>query len=154
MAEENVILVTGGSGLVGKGIEWVIENDKSEKFGKKAGEKWIFLNSKDGDLKSKEATKAIFEKYKPTHIIHLAALVDLESYYANLRNQVSSEFIEEVEDGIEDMYLSPEVPNISKNIIEEEEFEEFDIIEVQQNNINIEDDDEFDDVIEFEDTRN
>ncbi|CAJ0840133.1 3688_t:CDS:2 [Entrophospora sp. SA101] len=70
------------------------------------------------------------------------------------RNQVSSEFIEEVEDGIEDMYLSPEVPNISKNIIEEEEFEEFDIIEVQQNNINIEDDDEFDDVIEFEDTRN
>ncbi|CAH1759370.1 14588_t:CDS:2 [Entrophospora sp. SA101] len=37
------------------------------------------------------------------------------------RNQVSSEFIEEVEDGIEDMYLSPEVPNISKNIIEEED---------------------------------
>ncbi|CAJ0635314.1 7545_t:CDS:2 [Entrophospora sp. SA101] len=47
------------------------------------------------------------------------------------RNQVSSEFIEEVEDGIEDMYLSPEVPNISKNIIEEEEFEEFDIIEIE-----------------------
>lgn len=78
----------------------------------------------------------------------------LESYYANLRNQVTNEFIEEVEDGIEDMYLSPEVPNISKNTIEEEEFEEFDIIEVQQNNINIEEDDEFDDVIEFEDTRN
>ncbi|CAJ0872548.1 6113_t:CDS:2, partial [Entrophospora sp. SA101] len=83
MAEENVILVTGGSGLVGKGIEWVIENDKSEKFGKKAGEKWIFLNSKDGDLKSKEATKAIFEKYKPTHIIHLAALVG--GLYKNMK---------------------------------------------------------------------
>jgi GDP-L-fucose synthase len=83
MAEGNVILVTGGSGLVGKGIEWVIENDKSEKFGKKEGEKWIFLTSKDGDLKSKEATKAIFEKYKPTHVIHLAALVG--GLYKNMK---------------------------------------------------------------------
>jgi hypothetical protein len=47
----SVILVTGGSGLVGKAIEWVIENDKSERYGKKEGEKWVFLNSKDGDLR-------------------------------------------------------------------------------------------------------
>ncbi|CAO3684064.1 unnamed protein product [Umbelopsis vinacea] len=59
----SVILVTGGSGLVGKAIEWVIENDKSERYGKKEGEK------------KPEDTKAIFEKYKPTHVIHLAALV-------------------------------------------------------------------------------
>ncbi|CAM0137309.1 unnamed protein product [Umbelopsis sp. WA50703] len=92
----SVILVTGGSGLAGKAIEWVIENDKSERFGKKEGEQWIFLTSKDGDLRQKyprllvdpltdwdiidfhrkrEDTKAIFEKYKPTHVIHLAALV-------------------------------------------------------------------------------
>ncbi|CAM0140739.1 hypothetical protein VKS41_008007 [Umbelopsis sp. WA50703] len=71
----SVILVTGGSGLVGKAIEWVIENDKSERFGKKEGEQWIFLTSKDGDLRKREDTKAIFEKYKPTHVIHLAALV-------------------------------------------------------------------------------
>ncbi|KAI9303140.1 hypothetical protein BJ944DRAFT_241716 [Cunninghamella echinulata] len=75
MASESVILVTGGSGLVGKGIEWVIENDKTERFGKKEGEKWIFLTSKDGDLRNAEQTKAIFDKYKPTHVIHLAALV-------------------------------------------------------------------------------
>ncbi|KAI8068071.1 hypothetical protein BC940DRAFT_340482 [Gongronella butleri] len=71
----SVILVTGGSGLVGKAIEWVIENDKSERFGKQAGEQWVFLTSKDGDLRKFEDTKAIFDKYKPTHVIHLAALV-------------------------------------------------------------------------------
>ncbi|KAI9251764.1 hypothetical protein BDA99DRAFT_521137 [Phascolomyces articulosus] len=73
--EESVILVTGGSGLVGKAIEWVIENDKSEQFGKRPGEKWVFLTSKDGDLRKPDETKAIFEKYKPTHVIHLAAMV-------------------------------------------------------------------------------
>ncbi|CAO3576039.1 unnamed protein product [Absidia cylindrospora] len=46
MATESVILVTGGSGLVGKAIQWVIENDTTERFGKKAGEKWVFLTSK------------------------------------------------------------------------------------------------------------
>ncbi|KAI8335956.1 hypothetical protein BC941DRAFT_429888 [Chlamydoabsidia padenii] len=75
MATESVILVTGGSGLVGKAIQWVIENDSSERYGKKAGEQWIFLTSKDGDLRNTNDTKAIFEKYKPTHVIHLAALV-------------------------------------------------------------------------------
>ncbi|KAI7879501.1 NAD(P)-binding protein [Lichtheimia hyalospora FSU 10163] len=72
---ESVILVTGGSGLVGKAIQWVIENDKSERYGKRPGEKWIFLTSKDGDLRKAEDTKAIYEKYKPTHVIHLAAMV-------------------------------------------------------------------------------
>ncbi|CAG8447305.1 137_t:CDS:2 [Funneliformis mosseae] len=74
MTHEKVILVTGGSGLVGKAIEWVIENDKG-KYGKGEGEKWVFLTSKDGDLRSIEATRAIFEKYKPNQVIHLAALV-------------------------------------------------------------------------------
>ncbi|CAO3666558.1 unnamed protein product [Umbelopsis ramanniana] len=72
----SVILVTGGSGLVGKAIEWVIENDKSERYGKKEGETWISLLPRMVTLgKKPEDTKAIFEKYKPTHVIHLAALV-------------------------------------------------------------------------------
>lgn len=50
-SNESIILVTGGSGLVGKAIEWVIENDPSERYGKREGEKWIFLTSKDGDLR-------------------------------------------------------------------------------------------------------
>lgn len=88
MREQQVILVTGGSGLVGKGIEWVLENDKDTRFAKHDDEQWVFLTSKDGDLRygsslveklnmyrDKEATKAIFEKYKPSKVIHLAALV-------------------------------------------------------------------------------
>ncbi|KAK9768691.1 hypothetical protein K7432_000447 [Basidiobolus ranarum] len=75
MSSKSVILVTGGSGLVGQAIKWVIENDKSERFGKKENEEWVFLTSKDGDLRDPEATRAIFEKYKPTHVIHLAAMV-------------------------------------------------------------------------------
>lgn len=38
-------------------------------------EEYVFLSSKDGDLRDMDATKAIFEKYKPTHVIHLAARV-------------------------------------------------------------------------------
>ncbi|KAL9558004.1 hypothetical protein MBANPS3_001104 [Mucor bainieri] len=72
---ESVILVTGGSGLVGEAVKWVIENDKSERYGKKENETWIFLSSKDGDLRKEGDVKAIFEKYKPTHVIHLAAMV-------------------------------------------------------------------------------
>ena len=62
-------MVTGGSGLVGKGIQTVISSDKRE------DEEWIFLSSKDANLLNKEETFAVFEKYKPTHVIHLAALV-------------------------------------------------------------------------------
>ena len=48
-----VCLVTGGSGLVGRGLQWVLENEPiGSRFGKKnANEKWIFLSSQDGDLR-------------------------------------------------------------------------------------------------------
>ena len=39
-----IILVTGGSGLVGSAIKQVIEEEKPE------DEKWIFCGSKDADL--------------------------------------------------------------------------------------------------------
>lgn len=44
MSEKKVILVTGGSGLVGKAIQTV-----SEKEGRN-DETWIFVGSKDADL--------------------------------------------------------------------------------------------------------
>lgn len=47
----NVILVTGGTGLVGEGIKWAIENCKDPKFGRQENEEWVFLSSKDGDLR-------------------------------------------------------------------------------------------------------
>lgn len=70
MAEKRVILVTGGSGLVGQAVRKIAETEE-----KRENEQWVFLTSKDGDLCNREATKAIFEKYKPTHVIHLAAMV-------------------------------------------------------------------------------
>jgi len=65
------IIVTGGSGLVGKAIQEVLKLDEN----KREGEEWVFLSSKDGDLRDPAAVKKIFEQHKPTHVIHLAAMV-------------------------------------------------------------------------------
>ncbi|XP_059203673.1 GDP-L-fucose synthase-like [Centropristis striata] len=65
------VLVTGGSGLVGKAIEHVVEQEG----GKLEGEEWIFLSSKEADLVDAGQTRAVFKKYRPTHVIHLAAKV-------------------------------------------------------------------------------
>ncbi|KAJ3339288.1 GDP-L-fucose synthase [Gonapodya sp. JEL0774] len=73
--ERKVIMVTGGSGLVGEALRWVIENDTDKRFRKRDGEEWLFLSSKDGDLMSWDDTARLFEKHHPTHIIHLAAMV-------------------------------------------------------------------------------
>jgi len=64
-----VVLVTGGSGLVGKALEAVVAAEKKE------NEEFIFLTSKDADLTDRAAVRALFEKYQPTHVIHLAAFV-------------------------------------------------------------------------------
>lgn len=69
-SHEKVILVTGGTGLVGKAIEKVVSDGK-----RPADEKWVFASSKDADLTSREQTEALFAKHKPTHVIHLAAMV-------------------------------------------------------------------------------
>ena len=69
---ENVIVVTGASGLVGRAIQSVVNSPDHVPQG---NERWIFLSSKDGDLRDPAATLAIFEKHKPTHVIHLAAFV-------------------------------------------------------------------------------
>ncbi|TFK75614.1 NAD(P)-binding protein [Pluteus cervinus] len=70
------ILVTGGTGLVGKAIEHIINTEpEGSRFGKKPGETWIFASSGDADLRDAAQTQALYDKYKPTHVIHLAALV-------------------------------------------------------------------------------
>lgn len=72
----DVILVTGGTGLVGKAIEHVISTEpEGSRFGKKKGETWIFASSAEADLRNSEQTRRLFEKHRPTHVIHLAALV-------------------------------------------------------------------------------
>jgi len=47
-----VILVTGGTGLVGSAIRHVIETEPvGSRFGKHDGETWVFASSKEGDLR-------------------------------------------------------------------------------------------------------
>ncbi len=76
----STILVTGGSGLVGQAIKAYTDSNALE------GETWIFLSSNDGDLRKRDDTDAIFDKYKPTHVIHLAAKVG--GLFANLKQKV------------------------------------------------------------------
>jgi hypothetical protein len=46
MAEEKIILVTGGTGLVGKAIEKIVKEEE-----KRDDETWIFVSSKEADLR-------------------------------------------------------------------------------------------------------
>lgn len=78
---KSTILVTGGSGLVGQAIKAYTDEHSQP------GETWIFLSSKDGDLRVRGDTDKIFEKYQPTHVIHLAAKVG--GLFANLSQKVS-----------------------------------------------------------------
>jgi GDP-L-fucose synthase len=67
--DKKVILVTGGTGLVGHAIQTIVQREKKEE------EEWVFVGSKDADLSDHDQTKALFNKYRPTHVIHLAAMV-------------------------------------------------------------------------------
>ncbi|XDA79382.1 hypothetical protein R6Z07F_009403 [Ovis aries] len=64
------ILVTGGSGLVGRAIQKVVEDGA-----RLPGEDWVFVSSKDADLTDAAQTRALFQQVQPTHVIHLAAMV-------------------------------------------------------------------------------
>ena len=44
--QKKVIMVTGGSGLVGHGIRAAIDKE-----GKRGDEEWVFVSSKDADLR-------------------------------------------------------------------------------------------------------
>ena len=62
------ILVTGGSGLVGKAIESISKKNSPDYD-------FIFLNSKSCDLRNFQETFTLFNKIKPDYVIHLAACV-------------------------------------------------------------------------------
>ena len=60
------ILVTGGTGLVGFGIQSICKD---------YGNEFIFLSSKDCDLLDLKQVQQLFEKENPDFVIHLAACV-------------------------------------------------------------------------------
>jgi len=76
------VLVTGGSGLVGRAIQDLLKSAENTR----EDEKWVFLSSKDGDLRDAEAVRKLFQQHKPTHVIHLAALVG--GLYNNMKHNL------------------------------------------------------------------
>ncbi|CAG0915912.1 unnamed protein product [Notodromas monacha] len=69
--EPKRVLVTGGAGLVGHGIRIALETRNLTL----PNEEWFFISSKEADLRIKSETEALFDKYQPTHVVHLAAMV-------------------------------------------------------------------------------
>jgi len=63
------VLVTGGSGLVGNGIQNAYKHTEYSDY------EYIFMSSKDCDLKDYTSTMTYFTLVNPTHVIHLAANV-------------------------------------------------------------------------------
>jgi len=70
------VLVTGGSGLVGKSLQKVVNllDNKDLEF--------YFLSSKDCDLRESDKVSEMFEKLKPNVVVHLASCVG--GVYANM----------------------------------------------------------------------
>ena len=77
-----VVLVTGGSGLVGRALASVVAGDTSE-----STSRWVFLSSADCNLNDASATAALFDKHKPTHVVHLAAKVG--GLFANMAGNLA-----------------------------------------------------------------
>ena len=72
------IIVTGGSGLIGKALQnYIFHSDDTEN-------EWIFLSSKDLNLLNEENTINYLEKVRPQMVIHLAARVG--GLYNNMNN--------------------------------------------------------------------
>jgi len=76
------ILITGGTGLVGKGIqEFLFKNDLYDTH------TWYFLGSKDMDLRNKNSIDESFDKIKPDIVVHLAANVG--GLFKNMEHKLS-----------------------------------------------------------------
>jgi len=80
LTDDDVILVTGGTGLFGSGIAEVVKQHSLKG-------NWVFAGSKDGDLTSKHDCEQLFQRVKPTYVLHLAAFVG--GLFNNMNNKVS-----------------------------------------------------------------
>ena len=81
MAVVDVVLVTGGTGLVGSALKEVVEQHPTP-----AEQRWVFVSSTDADLTSLQCTERLFDRVQPTHVLHLAAKVG--GLYANSKDNV------------------------------------------------------------------
>ena len=72
------VLVTGGTGLVGKALQYISQNYNYN---------FTFLSSKDCDLSDLIKTRNLFKNIKPDYVIHLAANVG--GLYKNMNSKVT-----------------------------------------------------------------
>jgi len=57
---QSVVLVTGGTGLVGSAIQHIIETEPvGSRFGRREDETWVFVTSKDADLRCVSSSSSI-----------------------------------------------------------------------------------------------
>lgn len=80
---KRVVLVTGGSGLVGKALEAEVA---ARVVGGGDNDDWHFVGSKDADLREMAQAEALFARVRPTHVLHLAAKVG--GLYSNMARKV------------------------------------------------------------------
>ncbi|WVR03347.1 hypothetical protein IAU60_000338 [Kwoniella sp. DSM 27419] len=84
--ERDVVLVTGGTGLVGSALRYVVENEPpGSRYGKRPNEEWVFLSSAECDLRDLEQTRSVLRRYRAKRVIHLAAKVG--GLFANMSSQ-------------------------------------------------------------------
>lgn len=76
---KEIVLITGGSGLVGQGIKSIESNYLNKYI-------FIYLSSSDCDLENYSNTLDYFKKTKPDYVIHLAAYVG--GLFKNMNSKV------------------------------------------------------------------
>ncbi|CAL5224085.1 g6711 [Coccomyxa viridis] len=64
---QSIVLVTGGTGLVGRALQEEVKGQGSR------NETWVFVGSKECDLTSLEETRALFQRSKPVEFWRLNA---------------------------------------------------------------------------------
>ena len=62
---ERVVMVTGGSGLVGNGIQAALANGRCGET--PANEKWVYLSSKEADLRDRRVPRTLPRTHTPCH---------------------------------------------------------------------------------------
>ena len=71
---KQIVLVTGGFGLVGHSLQKIVKDTIHHEF--------VFLSSKNGDLRDINVVDSLFDLHKPDVVVHLASCVG--GVYANM----------------------------------------------------------------------
>lgn len=74
------IMVTGGNGLLGYGLRQITQFESVDDYS------FVFVDIEDADLRNMEQTRALFDRVKPSGVIHLAA--DVGGLYKNMTQGV------------------------------------------------------------------